>query len=42
MYRTFDEAYDWEVDDPVTVALVNCLLAWGFILGPHLRHWFGF
>jgi diacylglycerol kinase (ATP) len=26
----------------VTVALVNCLLAWGFILGPHLRHWFGF
>jgi len=23
----------------VTVALVNCLLAWGFILGPRLWHW---
>ena len=26
----------------VTVAILNCLIAWGFILGPRLRHWFGF
>lgn len=25
----------------VTVAIVNCLLAWGFILGPRLWHWLG-
>ena len=26
----------------VTVALLSCLLAWGFVLGPRLWHWAGF